>query len=489
MKTPVTKTNAQYRDSASVDEQNNPLALAMPNRFEPNIVRNALSNIVTLPDISKLTDEQREALAEKVHKMRIPSAEHYDLYCKIYSMVHKGYLVRNPTEPEVISWSYDISDPKMSVDDTKRSQIGWDLPNTTADAIFITGPSGVGKSTINELLLFKCFPQLVEHSLNDFTDAQIMYLKVDMPHDGSRGGLLEAILVELDRVLAQSNIEHPNYIKAITKNEKGYKNIAQMERVVISALNRHHVGVLFLDEFQNLLVATYNRRKEMLQLLDTFANKLYVPTIKVGTPNSRELVSRNARHLRRLGEPFFFSPLSDDSKAWERCMKALFAFQPLHKPIGRNKKIEAQLKSLSAGIPDFLMKLWKGVLVQAIRSGKEKITQTMITQVFKRQFPLLRTVIRHIAAGKSGQYADLITAQQYFDSGNDQNAIKFLGQFAQASKLTGTAALDVIEDIERALEGHELTKTQQNKLASIKSKLLEQSKQASGPQTIEQKKS
>lgn len=487
MKMPVTVATAKYREATNEDEKSNPLVLALPTRFEPKRVNRILSERVICPDLSNLDESSREKAVGLINKTRIATSEHHELYCKLYNMIHANYLVRNPTKPEVVAWSYDIGDPEISLDDTCLTQEGIDQPNTTSDAIFVSGFSGNGKSTMTERILFKCFPQIIEHDFKRFNEPQIVYLKVDMPSNGSKGGLLEEIMAELDRALSKSSIDIPKYSNSVIKTATGYKNLSSLESQVISALNRHSVGVLIIDEFQNLLVASKNRRREMLQLLDTFANKLFVPTLKIGTPDSRELVSFNSRHLRRLGEPYFINPLKNNERDWELAMKALFAFQPVQKPIERNKEIEGLLKTFSGGVPDYLIKLWKGSLIEAIRSGKERLTQAIIKKVFKQQFPLLRNAIRNINKGEAKGYSDLLTAQQYFDAGNSQNAIKFIEKFANATKLSGVAAQDVLEDIENSVEKETLTTTQLNKIAKIKASLKQKAEESSGPQTIEHK--
>jgi hypothetical protein len=488
MKIPVTKTLARYRKSDIPEEQGNPLVLALRARYEPNAIKKILSEEFQLQDITNLTASQREEMAEKIHQIRIATAEHNDLYCKVHRMMNKNYLIRNPTKPEVIEWSYDIADPLIDIADTQLNQQDIILPNTTADAIFVSGFSGNGKSTMTERILFKCFPQIIEHHFKDFNEPQITYIKVDIPHDGSRGRFLESILLELDRVLKESSIGSQEYANSVKKNARGdYQDLGKVEGIVLQALNRHYVGVFVIDELQNLLIARKDYRTAMLQLLDTFSNKLFVPTLKIGTPDSRELVSDKSRHLRRLGEPFFLSPLSHDEHAWERAMKTLLTFQPVKKPIERDKRIEDLLANLSAGVPDYLIKLWKQALIEAIRSGKERITQSIIKKVFKQQFPLLRAAINNINQRKSGRYSDLITAQQYFDSGNQQNALKFLDKFSQATQLKGIAAEDVVKDIESALSSLDMTTAQQNKFEKIKAQLKQKAKETSGPQTIEHK--
>lgn len=485
---PVTRAIAQYRNSDIPEEQANPLILALPARFEPKILKKILSETLHQPVINNLTGSQREDIAEKIHHIRIATDEHNNLYGKLYRMMSKNYLLRNPTRPEVIEWSYNIADPLVDIEDTELNQQDTILPNTTADAIFISGFSGNGKSTMSERILFKCFPQILEHHFGDFNEPQITYIKVDVPHDGSRGGFLENILIELDRVLSKSSIGSQEYAKHIKKNTRGnYQDLGKIEGIAIQALNRHYVGVLVIDELQNLLIARKDYRTAMLQLLDTFSNKLFVPTLKIGTPDSRELVSTKSRHLRRLGEPFFLSPLTVDKPTWERTMKALFAFQPIEKPIERNTPIEDLLAQLSAGVPDYLIKLWKGAIIEAIRSGKEQITQPILNKVFKQQFPLLRTAINNIKKGKSGGYSDLITAQQYFDSGNEKNALKFLDKFAKATQLKGVVVQDVIDDMESTLSNVDLTPAQLNKLNTIKATLKQKAGDGSGPQTIEHK--
>lgn len=483
-KPPVRVAIAKYQPTGIPDYDNNPLILAIPPRIEPRRMKQLLTISVPTFDSSGLSRNEREERVREIRKTRILSNQHLDLYDDLYDMLRYGYVHRNPLLPEVVAWSYDIADPNIPLEDVNKPVlVNATARPTTSDAIFLTGFSGNGKSTITELLLYNLFPQALEHNYEGFDEPQVVYLKVDLPHNALRTGLIHRLIKELDRVLTKTSFGNPNYAETVKTKAGKYIDVESMMDILVTVLTRHHVGLIVIDEFQNLQVASRDSRLETIQLFDELANRLYIPSVKIGTPDALLMFDRNSRHGRRLGETFELERLSEE-KVWERAMKALFQFQPLTYPIERSKAIEDLLLQLTAAIPDYLVKLWEASLVEAIRSGKEKLSQALIKKAFRQRFPLLRSATRNINLGKKGRYADLLTVQQYLDLGRKATALKHLNQMANKIDAEGLAAEDILTDINDSIETVNFTQAECKKLNKIKAKLQEKKQQQLGPQTL-----
>lgn len=481
-KLPVTITLAQYRDTEVEAYKNNPLILGLPNRVDPKRFRQVLSQRVPSPEFSHLSDSDRVEVIKQLRKTRIITTEHLDLYNELYDALSHGYVDRNPSRPEVVAWSYDIADNTVPLENIERPYLDAMSAQTTADAIFVTGFTGNGKSTINNLIMTALFPMVIEHHWEGFNEPQIVFIKVDMPHNGSRAVLIERILQEVDRALAETSFGKTNYAAACKTKGGKYTDISSMEGVLLTVLNRHHVGLLIIDEFQNLQVASVRFRNEMLQFFDTLINQLAVPNIKIGTPDTILLFDSQGRHKRRIGMVLELLRFEGE-KDWDRAMKAIFGFQPIDKPIKRNENIEALLNDLSAGVPSILMALWEGCLIEAVRSGCETVTQALIKRVFKKRFPLMRSVTRNINKGTKGRHSDLLTVQQYLDAGNRTLALKHLNHFAV--NVQGPAAQAVKQDIDALIEQQEFSSAQLKKLDAIKLGLKKNATGHREPQTLE----
>ncbi|MFT6909808.1 MAG: nucleoside-triphosphatase THEP1 [Oleiphilaceae bacterium] len=481
----VTVAKAQYRETKVEAYQNNPLILALPNRVEANRFKHALSKSVIPRDVCHLSDGDRVGYIKDLRKTRIITTEHLDLYNEIYDALSHGYVDRNPNRPEVVAWSYDIADNTIPLDDIDMPHLDALSAQTTADNLFITGFSGNGKSTITELMLMKLLPMAIDqHHWKGFDEPQVVFIKVDMPDNASRAALIYQILQELERILAKTSFGKANYAKACKTKSGSYRSIAEMEDILFTALNRHHVGLLIIDEFQNLQVASLLFRAEMLQFFDALSNQLTIPNIKIGTPDTILLFDTKGRHKRRIGlilEIMRFAGKKD----WDRAMKAIFGFQPINRPIERNEKVEALLKDLTAGVPSILMALWEGCLIEAVKTGSETITQTLIKRVFKKRFPLMRSVTRNINKGTKGRHADLLTVQQYLDSGDKPLALKHLQHFTNSAQVKGATASAVVEDINAMVEQQNFSSSDLKKLDKIKNELKGKSQGEKLPQTLE----
>lgn len=482
---PISITPAKYRTSDVSAYQDNPLILGLPERLSPARFIKVLSRIIQagITDVG-MSDDDRIASLKNLRQMLIMTPQHLDLYNELYDLMCHGYVDRNPKRPEVISWSYDIADNHIPLENIERPLLDMANTTTTADAMFITGISGNGKSLAVESILTTLFPTVIEHQTDSFNEPQVTYLKVDMPHNANRSALIYQILTDLDRALAKSPYGKTVYAQSVKKSSGKYLDIASMMEVLRTVLVRHHVGLLIIDEFQNLQVASQRYRDEMLQFFDELSNVLSIPSVKIGTPDTLLIFDKKGRHKRRIGATFELSRFTQQQDC-ERMMRALFAYQPLKNPVEMNEDMVTLLFELTAGVPSILITLWESCLIEAIRSGKEKLSISLIKQTFKKRFPLMRMVTRNINQGKKGRHSDLLTVQQYLDSGNNTLAIKHLQSFMSSSELTSDTAHAVKNDIDNLITSNEFSEADLQKLAKIKTDLDSKRGPKRSPQTLE----
>jgi len=482
-KMPVTIVKAQYRETDVKAYKNNPLILALPQLLGPKRFKQIMTSNMVPELFEGKSDNDRIGNIKAFRKTRIVTIQHLDLYNEIYEMLRHGYVNRNPSRPEVVAWSYDIADSTIAIEDVKQPDESLSVLETTADGLFVTGFSGNGKSTFLELILMKAFPMVIEHSYAGFFELQIVYLKIDMPHDANRSDLIYNILKEIDRILSKTNYGKTAYADKCKTNSGNYIRISLMKDIMFTALNRHHVGLLIIDEFQNLQVASERYRREMLQLMSTLSNLLHVPNIKIGTPDTILLFDSKASDKRRIGVTHELSRFND--KEWEKVIQAAFAFQPILHSIKPSEEISKLLKDLTAGVPSIFMTLWESILIEAVRSGGEKITQVLIKRVFKQRFPMLRSVTRNINQNIKGRHADLLTVQQYLDTGKKSLAIKHLQHYSNSAHIEGVAASAVVKDINSLIDVTVFSSSECRKLDKIKKDLQKKSEGIKSPQTLE----
>ena len=114
--------------------------------------------------------------------------------------------------------------------------------------------------------------------------------------------------------------------------------------------------------------------------------------------------------------------------------------------------------------------------------------RTLIKRAFNKRFPLLRSVTRNINRGVKGRHPDLLTVQQYLDTGNNTVALKHLDQFSKKIEVSGVAAEEVISDINAMTNNHDFSDAQKLKIEKVKESLLQKKSAINAAQTLDHKK-
>lgn len=118
-----------------------------------------------------------------------PYGRQMALYNLFDRALRQGYLCRNPMDKEEKLLLRQIYDnlQKGEIPLTKVCEI-------PGEGFMIVGTSGIGKSrSLNRLL--STYPQVIQHTEykgRSFIRKQIVYLKIDCPHDGTLKGLIGA---------------------------------------------------------------------------------------------------------------------------------------------------------------------------------------------------------------------------------------------------------------------------------------------------------
>lgn len=499
----ITVANARYRTPALPEHQRNPLISAMPDLINPARLRQVLTRVPVVPELDGMDNKNRMILAKRIRNILVPTNIFRDFYHALYHLIIVGYESRNPLDPQVVEWHYDVADPTISletlVDEDRLNQSDVD---TTCEHLFLTGLSGVGKSAIKNSILATCFPDVIIHNREDFDEIQIVQLHCEMPHDGSRGTLLKNLMEGFDNALR--SVEKTNFLEQVQPSLARSATIGAMESFLKSLCVKYHVGVIIVDEFQNINVASAPDKNKMRQLFDNMSNMLNVPFVKIGTTDSLSLFQSKFRHGRRAGETLEVSPyiripqkVESDGKLptkannkgrdWDNLVHALFPFQVTKKPIEFTERWDAELYRLSCGIPYVLFTLWQEAQIDAIRSGSETLTIKRLNYVFQHRFKLIKTALNALRKRKMGQFQDLLTINQLFDKNEADAAIKQLSIFVEKENFSGPAATEILDGVEVLTEDFTLNPTQKSRLAAVKAKLEQRAQPVLKGQTIEHK--
>jgi DNA-binding ferritin-like protein (Dps family) len=464
----VTFTKARYRQCSKLEHNANYLISSLPEKLSQRQFKHRIALYLPEPNLSLNKPDKIDSILKIKRDLFIPTRQHLDFYDYIYSLMLLGYDSRNPLEATVIEWTYDIADVDIPLDVPNE-------PDTTSDGTTIIGKTGLGKSRAIDRILHSCFPQVILHQKTEFEEIQVTYLKVDMPHDGSRGGLCKAILQALDNVLKEFVTEryYDIYVKPDRAREP---SIPSMERGIHMLLRKFHVGLLVIDELQNLLVEGLINRNKTLQFFDSLSNQAEVPVIRIGTSDALNLFRRKHRHIRRAGcATIEVQPMDFTNKYWQEITDQLFSYQFTEKKLVKTESIVELFYDLTRGYPYALISLWQQIQIHAINfeNTKSELTEGKIREIWKTKFPLLCRVFNAIKNGQTGRLDDILDAQHFIEIGNIDQAIKHINHAIKHSKITGVAAKDIAEGIDTMVEGEELSPKQKEKLEKVKNKLCE----------------
>ena len=206
---------------------------------------------------------------------------------------------------------------------------GKDIPGyrpiirSTASGFFAIGISGVGKSTAIESVL-SLYPQVIVHTEYNgrpFDQRQLVWLKLDCPHDGSVKGLCISFFHALDSLLGTSF--HNKYCSK--------KNVTAHELLpVIARLSAQlGLGVLVIDEIQRLSLAKSGGSEEMLEFFVLLVNTIGVPVVLVGTFKAFPILT-GAFAMARRGEgqgDLIWPTLKEKEADWGFFLNELWKYQ------------------------------------------------------------------------------------------------------------------------------------------------------------------
>ena len=211
------REEADYKEQVLPEYQGNPLIEALPEIMSRE---ETLSCLTREPSYDKgertLEAKYRiHCLSRLLHDYYQPLPEHLDIESGISVCLRQGYRNRNPQGRQyalMINESYAAMVEKRPV----RMISGYH-PN--ASGFTIIGVSGVGKSTAVESILYQ-YPQVIEHTEykgRPLPATQIVWLKLDCPHDGSRGELCYRFFKAIDDAL---NVR-PDYLCRLMESSFG----------------------------------------------------------------------------------------------------------------------------------------------------------------------------------------------------------------------------------------------------------------------------
>ncbi len=401
---------AVYRKPEIVNYEGNPLEEALPPMLTTDQLILRLKHFPAYDESHrKPSKEVRYLHVQNGMRCFIPLDVHLDLYRRFSNLIHIGYAGRNPMLYRLratAKFKLDTFDQYGDQCDPAEDRL-----LSTAAGFNIAGISGIGKSFSIDRIL-RLFPQVIVHNNykgQDFTQSQVVWIKIDCPFDGNPRGLCNSFFTTMDGILETNfceNFMKPRRLQAELLSD--LRNIA----------GNHFLGVLVIDEIQRLSLAKSGGGDILLNFFVQLVNELGVPVVLVGTYKALAVLSTEFSQMRRgTGQGDLIWDRMAKDEQWELFVRALFRAQYTRKSFNPDdleqlsKKDQAKqpgyipqrlsdvLYEETQGITDLAVKVYMFAQERAIDTGKEIVTAKIIRSVAKDKFGMLRDVLLALKYG------------------------------------------------------------------------------------------
>ncbi|WP_241674985.1 ATP-binding protein [Paenibacillus luteus] len=403
---------ADYQDPLLEDYRNNPLLEALPPIWDDQtVVKSLSSSPIFNPSERNLPVHLRMHCVQRISRDFFrPLSRHLELQQSLSRLIRDGYVGRNPLTP-----NYAFRARKDAYElIMKGSTNGYPVNTPTSAGFALVGISGIGKSS-SLMRILQMYPQVILHRKYRDQDMpapyQIVWLKMDCPHDGSIRGLCLNFLLAVDSLVGTRY-----YKKNATKTPD------ELLPIMAQAAAVHCLGVLVIDEIQNLQEAKDDRAAQMLNFFVQLVNTIGLPVILVGTYKALPALNgefRNARRNSGQGDATWHHFKKDDE--WEWLLRGLWKYQWTDKKVDLTQEFIDVMFDESQGISDVAIKLFMLTQWRALDKEIEHITPELIRSVAKDRLILIKPALEALRSGKKKQiqmFADIydsVSVDDYLD--------------------------------------------------------------------------
>ena len=403
---------AHYLEQVIPEYQGNPMIEALPEIWAGETVVEKLSEDAPYHNGERMLDAHyRMHCIQRLFHYFQPLEQHIDIEQRISRCIRQGYLNRNPLSRE---YAKTLADGYKALSDRKSYQSIQGFPSN-ASGFTIIGMSGVGKSTAVEKIL-SLYPQCIEHSCycgQPLIVTQIVWLKLDCPHDGSIKGLCFQFFDAVDRAVGADYF--PRYTKA--------RYTVDVLMVLMTQLvNLYQIGILVIDEIQHLSLAKGGGSEKMLNFFVTLVNTIGIPVVMIGTTKAMSILQSEFRQARRgSGQGDLLWDRMQNDMSWKVFAASMWRHQWTREKVTLTGEMRDALYEESQGIKDIAVKLYAMVQVKAITTGKETFSEKDFHAAAAEKLGLVKPMLDALRTGdkkKILQYGDLspVSIEEYLSA-------------------------------------------------------------------------
>lgn len=307
-----------------------------------------------------------ESYTKQIEKLVIPTSNLVSIATSISSMLIASLRDRDPREQNNLRLIYKMAEYENMKFGAELEKMPWF--KESAQGAILRGPTGCAKSHVFQAIL-RVLPQVSDHGEHTGWQSlqQVVYLRVYMPADSSRTGLLLGIAAELDSILGT------NYSAELQRR----KRIEHQLLYVLRILMIHRVGMLILEEAQERTLGSSVWAKEFCTIFLRMMN-CGIPLVLVGNPLAFDHVlafSQNLRRLTKNGLHEFIPYFNADVEDWrDKLAPGIWNWTVFDKA-DEFKATPEFLYKRTGGVPDFLATYRRECLVTALRLGGDCVTR------------------------------------------------------------------------------------------------------------------
>lgn len=360
-------------------------------------------------DLAKLTIFERNELLTADKMPLQPTTQSIRVAMKCLCMLRGSLKVRNPIRAENrrLYWDY------IKAEDVKKPLL-MPSPVSGVSVLVIKGPTGSAK-TVTIRRLCNLLPQVIQHGpcpeAGWLSMPQLVYLFTTLSSDGSRGGFLTQILMDMDRALGTEY--------AMTLPSK-FRTIERLAVAVVVRLVAHHTGIIFIDEGQlrNLMNSA---QAELMQLFLLTLMNSGIPVVLMGNELAFDWINYS-QDLSRLNtvptEYFHFVGAVDSPDAeedWEALFHGISNYYVMPQPIRDKKRCATVLRKCSGGGPRLGLILWCEAQLEALFFGETSIGPEDILAVYNGHgFAKLRPLAEGFASRDASKLEEFVDVNAAF---------------------------------------------------------------------------
>lgn len=360
---------AHYKEQKNPEYQGNALIEALPLPVSPEELKLNLQYYPRFDEsVRLLRPEERLDNIDNISQIFQPMDEHIQLYYRLFRALRGGYVGRSLFDVLSVEQVRDL------IEKNKAIIQGQPL----AKGLYIMGMTRMGKTTSVERVLRMIDPLIWHNSYQGtvIMRAQVPYVKLECPHDGSTKALCLQFFAYLDKIFRTTN-----YFAIYGDNGSASVNQMQIYMAFLSDLLK--LGVLVIDEIERLNEASSGGAKEMLDFFVTLSNLMRVPVILIGTYEAFEIFKTRFKHVCRGVRQgnVVWTNMQKNGNSWNKLIKGIWRYQYVCKPVELTTELNDALYSVSQGITELVIIAFTLAQERAILTNTEEFTADTIYSV------------------------------------------------------------------------------------------------------------